>query len=68
MMTNIFAFLLKSFELAFHLLTCFKVDDWSFEFGGDFLDLTEFIQVVKSANEQSQPELEQVNLSIKFYF
>ena len=67
MMTNIFAFLSKSFELAFHLLTCFKVDDWSVELG-DFLDLTEFRQVVKSANEQSQPELEQVNLSIKFYF
>ena len=64
MMTNIFAFLSKSFELAFHLLTCFKVDDWSVELG-DFLDLTEFRQVVKSANEQSQPELEQVNLSIK---
>ena len=67
MMTNIFAFLSKSFELAFHLLTCFKIDDWSVELG-DFLDLTEFRQVVKSANEQSQPELEQVNLSIKFYF
>ena len=64
MMTNIFAFLSKSFERAFHLLTCFKVDDWSVELG-DFLDLTEFRQVVKSANEQSQPELEQVNLSIK---
>ena len=64
MMTNIFAFLSKSFELAFHHLTCFKVDVWSVEFG-DFLDLTEFRQVVKSANEQSQPELEQVNLSIK---
>ena len=40
---------------------CFKVDDWCLAFTGDSLDLTEFIQAVKSVAKE--PEIEEVEVT-----
>merc|ERR1712066_536870 len=44
-----------------------QVDDWSLEFPCDFLDLTEFIQVVRSADEQSLTEQEEITESFAVF-
>ena len=42
------------------LLICLKVEDWSSEFSGDFLNLDEFMQVLRCAGQETsagQPEV-----------